>query len=108
MLVCVLIGWVLFRAEGLSHALSYMYAMIGLYDNPLFGYDTLRVGLEFSFTWVIGIIACIPISKILMARRFAGGTPAVIFSWVYAVLILLLSSILLYSAEKTPFIYFAF
>jgi len=108
MIICVLIGWVLFRAEGGGHALEYLAAMIGLHANPVFGFDTLRIGLEYWVTWVIGIIACVPVTGALTANRFANSTPAVVFRWGFAVFVLLLSFAVMTMSEASPFIYFAF
>ncbi|MCL2661751.1 MAG: MBOAT family protein [Oscillospiraceae bacterium] len=108
MLACVLVGWVLFRAESGSHAFIYLLSMVGLNENPVAGFDTLRLSLEFVFTWGIGVIACIPITKVIMAQRFAQGTPAKIFRWAYAVFVLMLSIVLMYGSGTSPFIYFAF
>jgi hypothetical protein len=108
MLICVLIGWVLFRADGVMHAWDYLIAMFGLHSNPVFGIDTLRIGLEYWVTWVIGIIVCIPISSVFMKSRFSKSTPVKAFLWVCVGFIFLLSLVLMYTADATPFIYFAF
>jgi len=108
MLACVLIGWVLFRAEGGRHAVSYLLTMFGLNANPFMGFDTLRLSWEFVVTWVIGIIACIPVTKAVMAKRFAQGIPAKVLRWVYVVFVLIVSIVLMYGSGTAPFIYFAF
>jgi alginate O-acetyltransferase complex protein AlgI len=108
MIVFVLIGWVLFRAEGSRHAIDYLLAMVGLHDNPVFGIDALRIGYEYYLTWIIGLIACIPISRKLMVNRFAERTPAVIIRWVYVCFILLLSFVIMSGNETASFIYFDF
>jgi phosphotransferase system glucose/maltose/N-acetylglucosamine-specific IIC component len=108
MLVCVLVGWVLFRAEGGTHALRYMLSMVGLNANPFAGFDTFRLSIEYSFTWVIGIIACIPVTGWLMKKQFTKSTPAVAFRWVYLGFVLFMSLVIMSGSEATPFIYFAF
>jgi len=108
MLICVLVGWVMFRAEGGRHAIEYLLSMVGLNANPAFGFDALRIGLEYYVTWIIGIIACIPVSRKLMESRYANTTPAVIFRWVYAVFVLFVSIVIMSGGEAAPFIYFAF
>ena len=108
MLICVLIGWVLFRAQGLDHVLSYLAAMIGLNSNPGFGFDTLRIAFEYRVTWIIGIIACIPVMQLLLKNRFTHSVPAVILRWVFAGFILLVSFAIMSGGEQSPFIYFAF
>jgi len=108
MLVFVLVGWVMFRAEGGNHALDYLLAMVGLQSNPFIGGDTFRLSFEYIFTWLIGIITCIPVSRALMATRFGNNTPAAVFRWVYAGFILLLSLVIMSGSDATPFIYFEF
>jgi len=108
MLFCVLIGWVLFRAEGGRHAIDYVLSMFGLNSNPFIGIDTFRFSLEFIFTWVIGIIACIPVTNAVMKLPYAQSIPVKIFKWLYAAFVLVLSIILMHGSGTAPFIYFAF
>jgi len=108
MLVCVLVGWVLFRAEGGRHAIDYLLSMVGLNANPVFGFDALRVGLEYYVTWIIGLIACIPISRKLLDYSFANSTAATVVRWVFAGFVLFLSLVIMNGSEAAPFIYFAF
>ena len=108
MLIFVLIGWVLFRAEGGFRAINYLLAMAGLHENPFIGFDTFRVGIEYSFTWIIGIIACIPITGVLATGRFMQSAPVTVFRWVFASFVFLLSMIMMGGSEASPFIYFEF
>jgi len=106
--VVVLIGWVLFRAQGFQHMIDYLLAMVGLNDNPLIGFDTFRISVEYSFVWIVGIIASIPISQMLMKSRFASKASFNVLHWVYVVIIFLVSLVVMYGGESAPFIYFAF
>ncbi|MDR1753624.1 MAG: MBOAT family protein [Eubacterium sp.] len=108
MLVCVLLGWVLFRASGGRHSINYLLAMAGLKGNPLIGTDTYRVIFEYSFTWVIGIIGCLPIAKSFAAHRFSDTLAAATFRWAYMAFVTLLSVILISGSTYNPFIYFNF
>jgi len=108
MLICVLIGWVLFRAQGIGHAWEYLLSMFGLNSNPITGIDSLRMSLPYVFTWVIGVIACIPVSKLFSSDRLTKSIPAVIVRWALAGFILLLSFVIMSGNEQSPFIYFAF
>ena len=108
MLVCVLIGWVLFRADGGRHAIDYLLSMFGVHGNPMFGFDALRIGLEYYVTWIIGIVACIPVSRKLMEHRLANRTPAVALRWVFAGFVFFLSLVIMNGSDAAPFIYFAF
>jgi hypothetical protein len=82
--------------------------MFGLHSNPVFGFDMLRVGLEFWVTWVIGLIACIPVTGWFMKKHFSKRTPVRILLWVSTGFIFLLSLVLTYAGDNAPFIYFAF
>jgi alginate O-acetyltransferase complex protein AlgI len=108
MLICVLLGWVLFRAPSGSHALNYLSAMIGLRNNPLIGNDTYWIVFEYWFTWIIGIIACLPIARIPVITRFSGTFSVSLFRWAYLGGVLLLSVALLSGSSYNPFIYFNF
>jgi len=104
----LLIGWVLFRAQGAQHIWDYLLAMGGLHDNPFIGFDTYRVGLEYSFTWVIAIIASLPISQAIMKSRFAKQRVTNVLYWAYVVVIFFMALVVMYGSDSTPFIYFAF
>jgi len=106
--ILVLVGWVLFRAQGAQHAIDYLLSMGGLNSNPIVGIDTYRIALEYSFTWIVGIIACIPISQALMRSRIANKTSFNVMHWIYVVIIFLISLVVMYGGESAPFIYFAF
>lgn len=108
MLICVLIGWVLFRAEWGNEALNYLLAMVGLKGNPLAGTDTYLVLYEYSFTWIVGVIACLPITKALSNLRFSGTPLAALLRWAYLAFIMLLSVVLISGSTYNPFIYFNF
>jgi len=108
MLIFVLIGWVLFRAEGARHAVEYLFAMVGLKSNPFFGFDAVKIGSEYLFTWIAGLITCIPVTRQLIKNRYFESAPVVVIRWLYAAFILVLSFALMTASDQTPFIYFAF
>lgn len=108
MLVCVLLGWVLFRAPGGSYAIGYLLTMFGLNGNPIIGNDTLRLIFEYAFTWALGIIGCIPFVKALDSKKYSDTVFASFFRWAYLGLVLLLSMVLISGSDYNPFIYFNF
>ena len=106
--ILVLVGWVLFRAQGAQHVIDYLLTMGGLNANPFIGFDTYRIVFEYWFTWVVGIIASIPISQMLMRSRFANKLSFNVLHWIYVIVIFLVSLVVMYGGESAPFIYFAF
>jgi D-alanyl-lipoteichoic acid acyltransferase DltB (MBOAT superfamily) len=108
MLICVLLGWVLFRADGGHHAIDYLLAMAGLKGNPLLGNDVHRVLSEYAFTWGIGVFGCTPIVKFITSRKISTMLTVNCVRWVYLAFVLILSVILISGSSYNPFIYFNF
>lgn len=108
MLVCILFGWVLFRASGGQYAVDYLLAMIGLKGNSFIGKDTHWLILEFAFTWGIGIIGCLPIAKVIGKWQLSGTFIASLLRWAYLALVTLLSLACISGSNYNPFIYFNF
>jgi D-alanyl-lipoteichoic acid acyltransferase DltB (MBOAT superfamily) len=108
MIVCILLGWVLFRASAGRYAINYLLAMAGLKGNPLIGTDTFRVIFEYSFTWIIGIIGCLPIVKRISIHHLSDTLIATMLRWAYLAFVMLLSVILMSGSSYNPFIYFNF
>ncbi len=105
MLTGVLLGWVLFRSSGEQHAIKYFMAMFGLNGNPLIGTDTYWLTAEYAFTWIIGVIGCLPIVKALNTKRFAGHVGITFVRWMILALITLLSIAAISGSDYNPFIY---
>jgi alginate O-acetyltransferase complex protein AlgI len=103
----VLLGWVLFRAGSGFHAVNYLLAMFGLKSNSFTGRDTYIV-IEYSFTWIIGIIGCLPVARTLTQERFSGKIIILLFKWAFYAFVLLLSVVLINGSNYNPFIYFNF
>jgi alginate O-acetyltransferase complex protein AlgI len=108
LIICILLGWVLFRAESSQIAANYLLAMSGLSANPLIGNDTYRIFNEYAFTWALGIIGCLPLSRWLSAKRFSGAFAVSLLKWAYLAFVLLLSAALISGSSYNPFIYFNF
>ncbi|MCL2019258.1 MAG: MBOAT family protein [Oscillospiraceae bacterium] len=108
MLICVMLGWTLFRSTGGASAMSYLLSMFGLNNNPFVNDDVYMLIFEYSFTWVIGIIACFPIAKKLASTRFSDMPVMVFLKWSYSAVVLILSLVLLSGSNFNPFIYFNF
>jgi alginate O-acetyltransferase complex protein AlgI len=72
----VLVGWVFFRADTLSHALTYLAAMSGLgrgRDGPYF--PSMYLNVELLAVLAVGIVASAPVRVSLLAgaRRLAAS-----------------------------------
>jgi alginate O-acetyltransferase complex protein AlgI len=107
-LAVVLIGWAIFRAPGGSYAFNYLRAMSCLHGNPLVANDAFTVMREYSVIWVIGILGCLPVVKVISAGRFVKIKGFAFFKWGYLIFVLFLSFILISGSNFNPFIYFNF
>ena len=121
-MLVVLVGWVLFRAETLAHALTYLQALGGIQDgssalHPLGKYMTP----EITLTIVLGVLGSAPLLPGLAGwLRETIERSEVTFSSVVArraygpvaagslVLLMLLVGMRLASGSYNPFIYFRF
>lgn len=116
LLLAVLVGWVFFRADTLSHALGYLRAMAGLGDaNP--SLYPLRMYLDrFTFSaMLMALIGSTPVWRWLGAQSLPllNVSPDANAAWssahaVSTILILLLSISFVASGTYNPFIYFRF
>ena len=116
-LSAVLIGWVFFRSDTLTHAMNYLYAMIGL------GKGTQSVSmfldLKTSSAILLGMIGSTPIAERIKAHLDKAEIAGTLFSRVvvrsssilsmtYAYFVFALSVIFISISTYNPFIYFQF
>ena len=119
-LAVVVAGWVLFRADDLSHALHYFASLLGL-NAPTTGqyYLDLYVDYEVLLTLVIGVIGATPVAAMLknLAPDSLAGTTgwSRAAAWSFSLAhVLFLASLFLLSCMAVaggtynPFIYFKF
>lgn len=113
-LFAVMIGWVLFRSESLTKALTYMKAMFGLNQNSLSDFQTNYHLTHYALIIAVSIILSTPIVQIIKQKLYSavGNTKAEIAVGAaekIAVLLLAVVSIS-YSVctSYNPFIYFNF
>ena len=59
----VFFGWVLFRADTVTNAVTYMQAMFGLTGNKVMGGLASLYWSENKYLFIIGILACIPLDS---------------------------------------------
>lgn len=120
-LIVVMLGWVLFRAQSMEHALGFVGAMFGMKENPTESVPIARfVTHQVTFAIVAGVIFSMPAwtllntgwKKIIRAAP-AGMRPAVanIGSTLETLLLIMLfvvSAAWLAGGTYNPFIYYRF
>lgn len=111
-MLCVLAGWVVFRAENLSKALLYLRSMLGLCGNGWIDGHFLLYARENAVFWIVAALLSTPLFQWL--RSFMDSRGKVLkcaADWsqvlVYSGLFLLAVSYLVVGGHN-PFIYFNF
>jgi len=123
-LCVVMIGWVFFRADSLSHACSLLKIMARLSYIPksISTLDPVYFNNETFFIMALGIIGCVPIGRKVKAlylsfiennsidNMFANAAKitASLGSALYLLSLLAVSAMFLASGTYNPFIYFRF
>jgi alginate O-acetyltransferase complex protein AlgI len=64
-LLCILGGWVLFRAAGARAAFGYWLSMLGLNGNPLFCDNTIAAFREYWFFLLMAFLCSMPLFGVL-------------------------------------------
>lgn len=111
-LLCVVVGWVLFRANGLINALRYLSVMFGLSGNMLTDAYVYRFGSENLVFFVAAVLCSTPIFRLVRqrvdrlapkARSICNGLNA---AWYLLLFYISVSYLVL--GGHNPFIYFNF
>jgi len=117
-LLCVLIGWVIFRAHDLAGAWGMYAGMLGLHGMALS--DELAWHLTADRVWTLPIaigFIYLPLLRTALERRGllpdpmgegAGAVAARIWWLGWPLLAFLVAAVLLYSRAAVPFLYFQF
>lgn len=110
-LLCVIGGWVIFRADGLKNAVRYGLGMFGLRNNALFDNVTLLYLKENWLFLLFAVLCTVPIFSFLKSKTdektLLRKTVNFFSVFVYMFLLLLAVSYLVLG-ENNPFIYFNF
>jgi len=112
-LLCVLLGWVLFRAEGGNAALQYGLSMLGLAGNSLTCDSTILTLREYWPFLLFGLLCSTELFKHIGAHLAASAKPVLRIAYntgtvaLYAFGFLWAVSFLILGAHN-PFIYFNF
>lgn len=111
-MLCVLLGWVFFRANGLSSAVLYCKDMAGLNGNVFSDDMVVRIFEQYKYFFLGSILFSTPVFKILretLEKRYKTldslvtviSVPVYLFLFLWAVSYLMIGS-------HNPFIYFNF
>lgn len=111
-LFIVLMSWVLFRANSMSHAIGYMKAMFGIGDMHMTSDLTHLYLSENIIILIIGIFATLPFSK-WIKRWYAMENEAIqkvmkVLGMIALVILFFVSTSYLIKGTYNPFIYFNF
>lgn len=110
-MIVVIVGWVLFNARNLSHALEYIRSMFGLLviEKPRFTYEWYLDKYTGTILF-LAIVGCFPILKNVWVKGTAGWNERLkqVFLEIATVLLLMLSIAYVMTTTYNPFIYFQF
>ncbi len=112
LLLIVILGWVLFRADSIGYALEYIKSMFGLNSSVLLGNLGLLYWQENWILLGIGILLCLPLSKLFSRFKITSDSSLYRVKQVATLIvgILLFITVLAYLIKSSynPFIYFNF
>ena len=103
----VTLGFVLFRAESLPHALGYFAALFGGNGDPVLTHPAYLIGSGGMAVMALGFLCATPVFKVLTQRL--SGSPAAVMAGHAGLFALLLASIVMLAGDTyNPFLYFRF
>ncbi len=110
-LLCVMVGWVVFRSDGIRDAFRYIGSMLGRYGNALIDNNAIRYANDYKVLIVIAVICCTP--ALVKLRSWLGEKlhAEAAVNLVFDILILgllVISVSYLVMGGNNPFIYFNF
>lgn len=110
-LLSVMVGWVIFRSEGIQNAIRYLLAMAGRAGNIRLDGLALRYGREYALLLLIALVCCTPAPERLQVwlGQKTKAQWAVNLCWDLGLLALLMVAVsYLVMGGNNPFIYFNF
>ena len=111
-LLCVLVGWVFFRAADMGAGVEFIRNMVGLGGNSLVCSQVVRTVRQYRFFYLAGILCSTPVFRTLRQRllgRFPGAAkPLEILSVPFYLFLLMWSVSYIMIGSHNPFIYFNF
>ena len=109
-LLAVNFAWVVFRAEDLPLALTYLGAMFGFAPGGAAGGTALYLG-QYALVLAAAVVFAVPTARWVGKKLYAVRPLAPVWDGCYAfglLMVLLLSTALLVKGSYNPFIYFNF
>ena len=109
-LLAVNFAWVVFRAEDLPLALTYLGAMFGFAPGGAAGGTALNLG-QYALVLAAAVVFAVPTARWVGKKLYAVRPLAPVWDGCYAfglLMVLLLSTALLVKGSYNPFIYFNF
>lgn len=110
-MLCVMIGWVLFRAENLQFALQWLQSMFCFEASTVGRNILIRTLINYRFFWIIGCIGVLPVKNLVsVVRQKMEIRDALwdILENIYICFLIILSLWFLISSSYNAFIYFQF
>ncbi len=108
-LLCVMLGWVAFRADNLRQAWRYLKAMLGLAGNAVVDLCAVRCLYDYKLLLLIALICCTPVVVNLKNRLRTRGGIVVDAAYDMALVCLVIAAVsCLVMGGNNPFIYFNF
>ena len=111
-LLCVLVGWVFFRASDLSSAIAFLQSMLGLTGNAFCDGMVIQTFQQYRFFYLAAVLCSTPLLKLLKEKltsqggRLAAGVEMVSVPVYFFLLLWAVSFIMI--GSHNPFIYFNF
>lgn len=108
-LLCVMLGWVIFRAEGIENAVDYLLSLIGVGTTGAYDNEFVRYLCENKAFLLFGIILSTPLIKNICTKSKMEGTiPGEIVKTIVCIVLLIVCVSYLVLESYNPFIYFNF
>ncbi len=106
-LLFVMLGWVIFRSNTLTEAVTYICGMFGFGCKGLIDGAFTQYLRQFGIYYVAGIICCLPMMKNIDRMLKKNAIYNILYiAWTIA--IFTVSIMFIYSNAYSPFIYFNF
>jgi len=104
-LLLVLIGWVLFRSDSISYAITYLKSMLLASGD---GWSTSLIYLKENWAvLLVGILACLPLD-IWLGKLIKTDRTKLVIKSIFVVIVFIVSVTYVVKGTYNPFIYFNF